>query len=42
VFQSFASAPVALSAGDCFVTLWGLSGGGAFDDETQVTALVGP
>jgi hypothetical protein len=40
VYQAFANMP--LAAGDCFVTLWGLTGGGAFDDETQVTALVAP
>jgi hypothetical protein len=40
VFQAFSSQP--LSAGDCIVTLWGLQGGGAFDDETQVSALLGP
>ncbi|MHB1845208.1 MAG: hypothetical protein ACYCWW_10285 [Deltaproteobacteria bacterium] len=40
VFQSFTN--VQLAAGDCLVTLWGLSGGGGFDDETQVSALVTP
>jgi hypothetical protein len=40
VFQPFSGMP--LAAGDCLVTLWGLQGGGAFDNETQVTALVGP
>ncbi len=38
VFQSFSG--VSLSAGDCLVTLWGLQGGGGFDNETQVFALV--
>ena len=40
VFQAFANQP--LAAGDCLVTLWGLQGGGGFDNETQVFALVGP
>ena len=40
VFKAFSG--TALAAGDCLVTLWGLQGGGAFDNETQVTALVGP
>jgi hypothetical protein len=40
VFQSFPS--VSLAAGDCLVTLWGLQGGGGFDNETQVFALVAP
>ena len=40
VFQSFSN--VTLNAGDCLVTLWGLQGGGGFDNETQVTALVAP
>jgi hypothetical protein len=39
VFQSL---NVPLAAGDCLVTLWGLQGGGAFDNETQVSALVQP
>jgi hypothetical protein len=38
VFQSFSG--VSLAAGDCLVTLWGLQGGGGFDNETQVFALV--
>lgn len=37
VFQRFATP---LSAGDCLVTLTGIQGGGAFDNETQVSALV--
>jgi len=40
VFQALASVPV--NAGDCLVTLWGLSGGGGFDNETQIFALAGP
>ncbi len=40
VFQSFSG--LKLAAGDCLVTLWGLSGGGGFDDETQVNALLVP
>ena len=40
VYQPLANMP--LAAGDCFVTLWGVQGGGAFDNETQVTALVAP
>jgi len=38
VFQSFSG--VSLAAGDCLVTLWSLQGGGGFDNETQVFALV--
>jgi hypothetical protein len=33
---------VTLAAGDCLVTLWGLQGGGGFDNETQIFALVAP
>ena len=40
VFQPFSNQP--LAAGDCLVTLWGLQGGGGFDDETQIFALVAP
>ncbi len=40
VFQTFSD--VTLNKGDCFVTLWSLEGGGAFDNETQVFALVAP
>jgi hypothetical protein len=40
VFQPVSG--VSLAAGDCLVTLWGLSGGGAFDNETQVFALTAP
>ena len=40
VYQPFSG--VTLAAGDCLVTLWGVQGGGAFDNETQVTALVSP
>ncbi len=40
VFQAFSN--VTLDAGDCLVTLWGLQGGGGFDNETQVTALDEP
>jgi hypothetical protein len=40
VYQALANVPVA--AGDCLVTLWGLQGGGGFDNETQVFALAGP
>jgi hypothetical protein len=40
VFQPFSG--VALAAGDCLVTLWGLQGGGGFDDETQIFALTQP
>lgn len=31
---------VQLAAGDCLVTLYGIEGGGAFDNETQVFALL--
>lgn len=40
VLQTFSGQ--ALAAGDCIVALWGLQGGGGFDNETQVFALVGP
>jgi hypothetical protein len=40
VYQALANVPVA--AGDCLVTLWGLQGGGGFDNETQVFALAAP
>ncbi len=40
VFQPLSNLQV--DAGDCLVTLWGLEGGGGFDNETQVTALVAP
>jgi hypothetical protein len=40
VFHAFSG--VSLAAGDCIVTLWGLQGGGAFDNETQVFALIAP
>lgn len=33
---------VTVAAGDCLVTLWGLQGGGGFDNETQIFALVAP
>jgi hypothetical protein len=40
IFQPFSN--VTLDGGDCIVTLWGLQGGGGFDNETQVSALVLP
>ncbi len=40
VFQPFTG--LTLNARDCLVTLWGLQGGGGFDNETQVVALVAP
>ena len=40
VFKSFTGLP--LASGDCLVTLWSLQGGGGFDNETQIFALVGP
>ncbi len=40
IFQPLNGMPIA--AGDCLVTLWGLQGGGGFDNETQVMALVAP
>ncbi len=40
VFKAFSS--TALAPGDCLVTLWGLQGGGGFDNETQIFALIGP
>ena len=40
LYQPFSN--VSLAAGDCLVTLWGLQGGGGFDNETQIFALVTP
>ena len=40
--QVFQALSVPVAAGDCFVTLWGLSGNGAFDNETQVFTLLAP
>jgi hypothetical protein len=40
VFKQFTN--LTLQPGDCLVTLWGLQGDGAFDNETQVMALVSP
>jgi hypothetical protein len=40
VYKALSSTPIA--AGDCLVTLWGLTGGGGFDNETQIFALAGP
>jgi hypothetical protein len=39
VFQPLS---VPLANGDCIVTLWGLEGGGGFDNETQISALTVP
>ncbi len=39
VFQPLSTS---VAPGDCLVTLWGLSGNGAFDNETQVITLVSP
>jgi hypothetical protein len=40
VFQAFDDTTI--HGGDCIVTLWSLTGGGAFDNETQVYALLAP
>lgn len=40
--QTIFSAPVKVNAGDCIVTIYGRSGNGATDNETQVQALMGP
>lgn len=36
------SVPVKVNAGDCFVVIYGRTGNGATDNETQVNALLGP
>ncbi len=38
VYKTFSD--VSLEPGDCLVTLWGMHGGGGFDNETQIHALV--
>jgi hypothetical protein len=38
VYQTFSN--VSLEPGDCLITLWGMHGGGGFDNETQVHALI--
>jgi hypothetical protein len=40
VFKQFNN--VTIQPGDCLVTLWGLQSDGAFDNETQVIALISP
>ena len=36
------SVPVQVNAGDCMITIFGRTGNGATDNETQVNALMGP
>jgi hypothetical protein len=40
--QNFFSVPVLVNAGDCLLTIYGRSGNGATDDETQVLGLMAP
>lgn len=40
--ETIFSAPVKVNAGDCMVTIYGRTGNGATDNETQVNALMGP
>lgn len=40
--QNVFSVPVPVNVGDCMLTIYGRSGNGASDDETQVLGLVGP
>jgi hypothetical protein len=35
-------APIAITAGDCMVVIYGRAGNGATDDETQVNAVMEP
>ena len=40
--ETIFSVPVKVNAGDCMVTIFGRTGNGATDNETQVTGLMGP
>jgi len=40
--ESIFSVPVPVNAGDCMLTIFGRTGNGATDDETQVIGLMGP
>lgn len=40
--ETIFSAPIKVNAGDCIVTIYGRSGNGATDNETQVLGLIGP
>jgi hypothetical protein len=40
--ESIFSVPVKVNAGDCMLTIFGRTGNGATDNETQVNALMGP
>jgi hypothetical protein len=40
--ETIFSIPVKVNAGDCMITIFGRTGNGATDDETQVNALMGP
>jgi hypothetical protein len=40
--ETIFSVPVAVNAGDCIVVIYGRSGNGATDNETQVHALMAP
>lgn len=40
--ETIFSVPIKVNAGDCMVVIYGRSGNGATDNETQVNALMGP
>ena len=40
--ETIFSVPVQVDAGDCMLVIYGRTGNGATDDETQVHALIGP
>jgi hypothetical protein len=40
--ENIFSVPVKVNSGDCIVVIYGRTGNGATDNETQVNALVGP
>jgi hypothetical protein len=40
--ENIFSAPVKVNSGDCIVVMYGRSGNGATDNETQVKAVIAP
>jgi hypothetical protein len=40
--ENIFSVPVKVNAGDCMVVMYGRSGNGATDNETQVKAVIAP
>ncbi len=40
--ETIFTVPVKVNAGDCMITIFGRSGNGATDNETQINALMGP